>query len=38
MGNRRKEEEEQLHLFLGICLIALGMSMLGNLIVEYLVK
>jgi uncharacterized membrane protein HdeD (DUF308 family) len=34
----KKENDEQIHLFLGICLIALGVSILSNLIVEYLTK
>lgn len=34
----KKKNDEQIHLFLGICLIALGLSLLGNLIVEYISK
>jgi hypothetical protein len=34
----KKKNDEQIHLFLGICLIALGMSILGNMAVEYFSK
>jgi hypothetical protein len=34
----KKKNDEQIHLFLGICLIALGMSILGNMVVEYFSK
>ena len=33
-----KKNDEQIHLFLGICLIALGVSILSNLLVEYFSK
>ena len=34
----KKKGDEQIHLFLGICLIALGVSMLGSVLVEYFSK
>jgi len=34
----KKKNDEQIHLFLGICLIALGLSIIGNMIVEYFSK
>ena len=34
----KKKNDEQIHLFLGICLIALGVSMLSNLLVDYFLK
>ena len=34
----KKKNDDQIHLFLGICLIALGLSMLGNIVVEYFFK
>ena len=35
---KRKDQVDKSHLFIGICLIALGLSILGNLIVEWLSK
>jgi len=34
----KKKEDEQLHLFMGICLIALGMSIISNMLIEYFTK
>jgi len=34
----KKKQDQGIHLFIGICLISLGMSLLGNLLVEYFSK
>jgi len=34
----KKKQDEQIHLFMGICLIALGVSILGNVLVEFFSK
>jgi hypothetical protein len=34
----KKKNDDQIHLFLGICIVALGISILGNLLVEYFSK
>jgi len=34
----KKKNDESIHLFLGICLIALGVSIVGSLLVEYFSK
>ena len=34
----KKKNDDQIHLFLGICLVALGVSILGNFLVEYFSK
>jgi hypothetical protein len=34
----KKKNDEQIHLFLGICLIALGVSILANTVIEYFSK
>lgn len=34
----KKKNDDQIHLFLGICLIALGLSLVGNILVEYFSK
>jgi len=34
----KKKQDDQLHLFIGVCLIALGLSILGNTLVEYFSK
>ena len=33
-----KKEDGGLYLFIGICLISLGMSLLGNMLIEYFSK
>ena len=35
---RRPDQDDKSHLFIGICLIALGVSLLGNILVEYFFK
>lgn len=34
----KKKNDEQIHLFLGICLIALGLSLLANTAIEFFSK
>jgi hypothetical protein len=34
----KRKEDEGIHLFIGICLIALGLSILGNVLIEYLAR
>jgi hypothetical protein len=34
----KKKQDEQIHLFMGICLIALGVSILSNMLIEYFSK
>jgi hypothetical protein len=34
----KKKQDESIHLFVGICLIALGLSIVGNMVVEYYSK
>lgn len=36
--DKKNKDDQAVHLFLGICLVALGMSLLGNMLVEYLSK
>ena len=34
----KKKEDQGVHLFLAICLVALGISLIGNVLVEYFSK
>lgn len=36
--DKKQNEDDQGLVFLAICLIALGLSLIGNLIVEYIFK